>query len=193
MQKAIALHTPYSWLREGCIVLGASLLISLFAPLSVALPFTPVPITFQVHVVLFLAYLLGSRRATMAVFAFLLQGACGLPVFAGGMGSIAHFLRPSAGYLIGYLFGAFVTGLLSERAKERTPMRALFAMGVGNAVVYGCGLPWLSLFVGLSSTLLCGLYPFLIGDAIKLLLATQGIKHFCGKFHRYVDRRGSAL
>lgn len=181
----MAMHCSYlvnetaedrSWLRQIAVILGASIIIALFAPVSIPLPFTPIPIATQAHVILLLSCLLGSKRASLAVMTYLFQGAMGLPVFAGGMGGVAILAGPKGGYLLGYLAAAFVTGYIAERMKNRTASKALLAMAVGNLVVYLFGLPWLSLFVGWQNAFVLGMLPFLVGDALKLVVATKALK-----------------
>jgi biotin transport system substrate-specific component len=165
-----------SWVQDLFVVLGASIIIALFAPISIHLPFTPVPIATQSHVVLLLAVLLGSRRSAMAVIAYLGQGAMGLPVFSGATGGILHLAGPTGGYLLGYVVAAYITGWLVENAAKRTPGRALLAMGVGNLAIYLFGLSWLSQFVGLGSAVTLGMLPFLVGDCLKLLAGVRILK-----------------
>jgi biotin transport system substrate-specific component len=165
-----------SWLRDVAVILGSSIIIALFAPISIRLPFTPVPIATQAHVILLLSCLLGSKRASMAVLTYLFQGAIGLPVFAGGGAGIMVLAGPTGGYLLGYLAAAFVTGFMMERITERTPSKAFAAMGVGNLVVYLFGLPWLSRYVGWQGAFVLGMLPFLIGDMLKLVVATKSLK-----------------
>ena len=121
-----------SWLKDIAVVIGASIIIALFAPLAIPLPFTPVPISTQCHVVLLISYFLGAKRASLAVLVFLCQGAMGLPVFANGASGILNIVGPRGGYLLGWLVAAFVTGLLMERVSNRTPTKAFAAMGLGN-------------------------------------------------------------
>src|ERR1700674_1128563 len=92
----------FSFLSSATLVILSSILIGLFAKVSIPLPFTPVPLATQSGVVLILAVLLGSKRAFAAVLLFLMQGAAGLPVFIKGAG-IAYLIGPTGGYLIGYL------------------------------------------------------------------------------------------
>lgn len=164
------------WIKDTAVVIGASIIIALFAPVAIPLPFTPVPIATQAHVVLFLSCFLGSRRAAISVLAFLFQGAMGLPVFAGGAAGIMVLAGPKGGYLLGYLVAAFVTGWMMERAKDRTPSRAFAAMGMGNLVVYLFGLPWLSCYVGWPGAFVMGMLPFLVGDLCKLVLAAKSLR-----------------
>jgi biotin transport system substrate-specific component len=166
----------HSWLKQIAVILGASVLIALFAPVAIPLPFTPVPLATQGHVVLLLACLLGSKRASLAVLTYLLQGSIGLPVFAGGMAGVGLLAGPRGGYLLGYLAAAFITGFIAERIRHRTLPKAFVAMAVGNAVIYFFGLPRLALFVGWHNAFALGMLPFLIGDAFKLLIATRSLK-----------------
>ncbi len=165
-----------SWIKEIAVVLGASIIIALFAPISIPLPFTPVPIGTQCQVILLLSCFLGSKRAALAVMTYLFQGAMGLPVFAGGAAGILTLVGPRGGYLLGYLIAAFITGFLMERAIKRTPSKAFAAMGLGNLIVYLFGLPWLAHYVGWQGALVLGMFPFLIGDLLKLVLATRFLK-----------------
>jgi biotin transport system substrate-specific component len=165
-----------SWFKQAAIVLGASIIIALCAPISIHLPFTPVPIGVQAQVILFISCLLGSKRAVMTVLAFLFQGAIGLPVFAGGTGG-AHILAgPTGGYLLGYLIAAFITGHLMERMVRCTPSKAFAAMGLGNLVIYLFGILWLSRYTGWESVFILGVLPFLVGDLLKLIFAAKFLK-----------------
>ena len=165
-----------SWVQEAALVLGASVIIALFAPIAIYLPFSPVPIATQAQVILLLSCFLGSKRASLAVMTFLFQGAAGLPVFASGKAGLLVLAGPSGGYLLGYLAAAFVTGYVVERMKERTPTKIFGAMSLGTLVIYLFGLPWLSRFVGWQGAFVLGMAPFLIGDVLKLILATRVLK-----------------
>jgi biotin transport system substrate-specific component len=165
-----------SWVKEILIVLGASVIISLFAPIAIPLPFTPVPLATQLHVILFFSVLLGSRRAALAVCSFLAQGAMGLPVFAGCTGGFVHLLGPTGGYLLSYIAVAFIVGFLIEKVFKRTLTNAFLAMSIGNAVVYVFALPWLSLYCGWKLAFQLGLLPFIAGDFLKLVLAAKVLK-----------------
>jgi biotin transport system substrate-specific component len=165
-----------SWFKQAMVILGASMIIALFAPVSIRLPFTPVPIAVQAHVILFISCLLGSKRAAMAVLTFLFQGAIGFPVFAGGTAGIHILSGPTGGYLLGYLVAAFITGYLMERIMHRTPFKVFAAMGLGNLVVYLFGIPWLSRYIGWELAFILGMLPFLIADLLKLIVATKFLK-----------------
>lgn len=139
-----------------------SVLVCLASQLRIFLPFSPVPFTLQVHLILLFAYLLGAKRALVMTGSFLLQGFLGFPIFAAGSG-VSVLFGPTGGYLVGYLVASYVTGLLNQRS-------ALLAMGLGNIVVYVFGWMHLSQFVGVTQALLLGIIPFLFFDALKLWL-----------------------
>ena len=158
--------------REVLLILGGSLLVALSAQLQIVLPSSPVPVTGQTFVVLLLAALYGSRRGPATVATYLALGAMGLPVFAGGAFGVARLLGPTAGYLAGFVAAAFAVGLLSERGWDRKPWTAAASMTLGNLIIYATGLIWLSRFVGWHAVLATGLLPFMVGDALKIALAT---------------------
>lgn len=153
------------------LALGASWLIALGAQISLQIPFSPVPVTGQTLIVLLCGLMLGKNRAAAAVGAYLLQGAVGLPFFAGGKSGLAILLGPTGGYLFGFLAAAYVVGMLSELRHRRSPLQAGTALLLGNITIYLFGLAWLVRFTGEAQVLQLGLYPFLVGDALKLALA----------------------
>jgi biotin transport system substrate-specific component len=167
-----------TWVQNLLKVIGGSILIALFAPIAIPLPFSPVPIAFQGFVCLLLGALMGSRMGSLAVLAFLLQGAVGLPVFALGNAGMAVLLGPKGGYLVGYVLGAWLTGYLIERSGSKSLRQATLAMAIGNLAIYLCGLSQLSLFVGIERVFLLGMFPFIIGDCFKLCVAYRVLKAY---------------
>ena len=146
------------------------MLIGLCAQIKIQ-PFGPVPITGQTFAVLMIGALLGARRGSMAVLAYLAQGVAGLPVFAVVSGPLA-LLGPTGGYLVGFVPAAYVTGFLAERGWDRRFGTTVLAMALGNIIIYAFGLAQLSLLTGLSKTVLtAGLLPFIPGDILKMVLA----------------------
>lgn len=159
-----------SALADLSLILLGSLVVAVFAQLSIHLPL--VPITGQTLAVLLVGMALGSRRGALALTAYLAEGVAGLPVFAEGKVGLAALQGPTGGYLLGFIAAAFVVGLLAERGFDRNLFTTLAAMVAGNAVIYACGLIWLQPFVGeWQATLSAGMVPFLLGDAVKALLA----------------------
>ncbi len=160
-----------AWLYDLVLVLGGSLLVALNAQVAFHLPFSPVPVTAQTLAVLLVGALLGGVRGGVSLLLYLAQGVAGLPVFAAGGAGVAYFLGPTGGYLLGFVAGAALTGLLAERGWDRRIATTLAAMLLGTAVIYAAGLTWLALFTGVENVLAVGLYPFLPGAAIKIVAA----------------------
>jgi biotin transport system substrate-specific component len=152
------------------LILGGSLFIALMAQISFNIG--PVPITGQTFAVLLIGALFGSKRGALTILAYLAQGVMGLPVFAGGAATVAVFAGPTAGYLIGFVPAAYLVGWLAERGWDRKAHTTAVAMLLGNLVIYTFGLIWLSTLVGGQNALAFGLYPFIIGDLLKIALAT---------------------
>ncbi len=157
-------------MRDAARIIGFSLLITLFARVSIHFGDNPVPITGQTLAVLLTGAALGSRLGLLTTVMYLAQGSAGMHVYAGG--GFGHFWQlASGGYIIGFAAAAFLVGFLSERGWNRgTPL--LVAMLIGNAIIYVPGLIQLGLFVGWGNALNFGLYPFIPGDLAKLYVAS---------------------
>jgi biotin transport system substrate-specific component len=147
----------------------ASLLAALTAVGSyIQIPIGPVPIVLTNLFVLLSGLLLGSRWGVASVGIYLLVGAMGMPVFAGGKGGLAHFLGPTGGYLLGYALSVWGVGLIAERSKG-SMVWEIIAMILGVISIYAVGVPWLKMVTQMSWTrsLMIGVIPFLVGDALK--------------------------
>ncbi len=160
--------------RNLMMVVAGSLLLWASAKLQV--PVQPVPFTFQTLVVLLIGVTFGPVLGGATVLAYLAQGWAGLPVFAGtpekGIG-LAYMVGPTGGYLLGFFLAAVLVGWLARRGMDRNILTMAFAMFLGNLVIYVPGLLWLGSIVGWDKPVLeWGFYPFLAGDALKLLLAS---------------------
>jgi len=160
-------HLVYAALFAALTAVGAYL----------AIPVGPVPIVLQNLFVMLAGLLLGSRGGLASVGIYLLAGACGLPVFAGGTGGLARFLGPTGGYLIGYLPAVWIIGRISETKEPRVALD-LAALLAGCLVLYACGLAWLKVVTGMSwsKTIAAGMLPFLPGDAIKIAAAAALVR-----------------
>jgi biotin transport system substrate-specific component len=157
--------------------LRSMVLASLFAALTavgalIALPLGPVPIVLQNFFVMLMALLLGPRWGLAGMGAYLLAGALGLPVFAGGTSGLARFAGPTGGYLVGYLPCVALIGWISARGRGHRLIDAL-AMVCGTAALYSCGVAWLKLVTGMAwrKAVAVGVIPFLPGDIAKIIAA----------------------
>jgi biotin transport system substrate-specific component len=159
-------------------VLFVTTLTAIAAQISIPLPFTPVPFTFQPMVVLLGAAALGPRLGLASQILYLAIGFAGMPVFAASPllpQGMARLLGPTGGYLMAYPFAAFTAGWLAQRGFDRRYVTAVIAMVCGLAIVFAGGVLWLTIAskpsIGLSGALAVGFVPFIIPDLLKLLAA----------------------
>ena len=170
--------------RAGAVLFVAALTAAA-AQISVPLPFTAVPFTFQPMVVLLGGLALGSKLGMTSQVLYLLAGIVGLPVFAASATLPPGALRligPTGGYLLAYAFAAFLTGYLAERGFDRRYATSVVAMMAGLALVYLSGGTWLAVSTGMaaSAAFAAGVAPFIVADLLKLL-AAAGILPACWK------------
>lgn len=169
--RTLADVIPGGLIRNIALVLGSAGFVGLAAQVKVFLPFTPVPLTLQTFAVLLTAAALGGNRAALSLGLYLVLGIAGVPWFSDQTSGWAF---ASFGYILGFVLAAYLVGKLAERGGDRTPLKTAGLMVVGNLVIYAVGVPWLMAFLGvdLGQALVLGVIPFLIGDAIKVALAT---------------------
>jgi len=166
--RVLADLLPGALLRDVLLVVGAAALTGVAAQFFV--PLVPVPITMQTFVVLFAGAALGPWRGGAAMLLYLLAGVAGVPWFANLESGMA---LASFGYIIGFVPAAMVVGALASRGADRTVGGTVAIMVLGNLIIYAFGVPWLMawlelpVFLGLEA----GLWPFVIGDALKIALA----------------------
>ena len=154
----------------------AALIAVLGLPGSVQLFGNAVPITLQTLGVMLAGSILGWKRGALSVLVLLVLVAAGLPLLSGGRGGLAVFYGPSAGYLIGWVFGAAVIGWLVQR---RLPAYPMWWGGLANVLggigaVYLVGIPVQAAVThtsGLVATATSAAM-FLPGDAVKVVIAT---------------------
>jgi biotin transport system substrate-specific component len=192
-----------SRLRHVALIVAGALVIALCAQITIAqqgqtiplvadfrlqLANSPVPITGQTFAVLLVGGALGLRRGFLAVSLYLVLGLF-LPFYAEGQSGLDTFVSraadghlvygSTAGYLLGFLLAALITGRLAEIGWDRNILGAVAAMLIGNIAIYLVGVPWLALLALPSqfaatrweSAAAFGLTPFVIVDAVKLILA----------------------
>ena len=163
------------WAANAALVVAGSLL--LWASAKIQVPFYPVPMTLQTLAIMVIAATFGMRLGVATVLLYLVEGAFGLPVFAGtpekGIG-LAYMVGPTGGYLAGYILAVALVGWLAERGFDRNIFRLFSAMFVGDAVIFALGILWLGTLLGWDKPVLdWGLYPFVFGDLAKIALAAS--------------------
>lgn len=161
---------PRTAVVSTALVLGGALLTAGAAQVSV--PLWPVPITGQTLAVLLVGSALGARRGALSMLVYALLGVIGLPVFAGGSAGFAVLVSPSGGYIVGFVAAAALVGWIAERFGDRPLRNAALSFALGTVVTFAVGMAWLAISLGLDlqQTLEFGLYPFVLGGAVKALL-----------------------
>ncbi|MFN2389448.1 MAG: biotin transporter BioY [Actinomycetota bacterium] len=174
------------WIVDVAFIVAGSLLIAGLAQLSIRLPFTPVPITGQTLGVLLVAASLGTVRGVASVGLYLVEGAVGLPFFADGQHGVELLYASSAtgGYLWGFVVAAAVIGHLAQQGWDRSIGSAIGAMVIGEIIIFTLGVLWLANALNVplvgavdkyDDALDFGLYPFVVGDILKVLLAAGAL------------------
>jgi biotin transport system substrate-specific component len=168
--RVLADLAPGALLRDVLLVVGAAALTGAVAQIAIPLPFTPVPITLQTFTVLLAGAALGPLRGGASMLLYVAVGAAGVPWFAQQASGTGI---PSFGYIVGFVVAATIVGALARRGADRTVAGTLAIMVLGNLVIYAIGVPWLmaALSVDVPTGLGYGLWPFLVGDALKIALA----------------------
>jgi biotin transport system substrate-specific component len=159
--------------RHLALVIAGALFIFLTALIAIKVPGSPVPITGQTFGVLLVGGALGFRRGIAATSLYVLLGLVGLPFFAEGKSGFETVFGATGGYLLGFILAGALVGRLAELGWDRRLIGSVAAMVLGNAVIYIVGLPWLKVITGETWdwTFQNGLYLYVAGDLIKLLLA----------------------
>jgi biotin transport system substrate-specific component len=149
------------WIRISLMV---SLMI-IGAWITIPLPFSPVPFTLQIVIVLLCPFILGISGAVSAIILYLFMGVIGLPVFSGMQGGLHMLVGPTGGYLFGFLLAMPIMGMLAKK-------NMLISLSIGLLVIYACGVSYLAIFTQISfpKALLIGLVPYLPLDVLKVLL-----------------------
>jgi biotin transport system substrate-specific component len=179
--------------RDVLWVVGFSLLTALMAQISITLPFDPVPITGQTFAVLLSGAVLGSRRGFLCQALYLAEGAFGLPVFAPiASYSFIHLLGPTGGYLLSYPLAAGLVGWLVERGASGAMWKIALALVAGDFVILIAGASWLEAVYRFSprQAWLLGVYPFLIGDVLKIALVGITLPPFLRRYRRGIKSQG---
>ena len=162
---------PLDSTRSAGLVIVFSLFIAASAQLAIHIG--PIPITGQSFAVLLTGALLGPRLGAAAVIAYLIEGAAGMPFFAGGGSGFGRFFGPTGGYLVAFPAAAYVTGAFAEFGWDKEYLSAVAAMAIGSAIILFGGFVWFTVTtmtlpdVAFKMTV----WPFLPGDVIKIALA----------------------
>jgi len=164
--------------RRLVYMLTFNILLIASSYIQIPLPFSPVPITAQTMAVLACGLFLGPVAGALTVLAYLIEGAAGLPVFAGGGAGLARIFGPTGGYLAGFVFGAYFVGLVSEKSKSMNYIKLLATLTGGTIMIFVPGLVAVSMFVPHGQALNLGLYPFIPGAVVKIIATASLLSAF---------------
>lgn len=174
-EKVMAKKEIFSAINMVMMALFAAITCVL-APLAV--PIGPVPISLTNLVIYISLYVLGWKRGTITYIVYLLIGLVGLPVFSGFEGGIGKFAGPTGGYLVGFILMSVICGIFIERWHEVSPVHVtlnMLGMILGTMAAYAFGTAWfcLSTGTGVVAALSLCVFPFIIGDLIKMGIAVS--------------------
>lgn len=169
--KAITLSTKNIMVRDISLTLSFSILMALSSYIRIPLFFTPVPLTLQTFV-LYLSLVFLKRKAIYAQGLYLLLGILGLPVFTNAGSGLLYFLGPTAGYLFGFIFVAWIFPFFS--VEKQTYFKNLCYFFLAAICLYSFGVAWLMAMYrfSLSAALVAGVLPFIFGEIFKIGLAS---------------------
>lgn len=160
-------------IMQAVLVTLGVLAITIAAQIRV--PMWPVPVTMQTFAVLTVGAAFGAGLGLVTLLAYLALGAAGVAVFTGEGAGLAYMMGPTGGYLVGFAVAAWAVGALAARGWSQSVTGMIGALLIGNAIIYAFGLPWMAyLFLaerGAEWVLQWGMTNFLVGDALKLMLA----------------------
>ncbi|MEA1975858.1 MAG: biotin transporter BioY [Bacillota bacterium] len=146
-------------------------LVSTFSYITIPIP--PIPFTAQTLGVMLVGLLLSPIDAIISISIFILLGTIGIPVFSGGSSGIGILFGPTGGYIFGFLLcAAFISYFKGDGKNLKRNLIVTLIGGIG--IVYLVGVPWLahSLNMNIAKAIQVGAIPFLIGDIIKIILAS---------------------
>ncbi len=143
------------------------------ASIQVPLPFTPIPITLQTFFVYASGTLLGGHLGALSQSLYILVGMLGLPVFAGWRSGFGVLIGPTGGYLLGFIPGSYVIGKLAETKTRPSIYWLLFSIAAGTSIIYLIGILQTAAVLGitLSEAMATGVFPFILGDSAKAVVA----------------------
>lgn len=159
-----------AWIRAVLLIVGGAALVGISAQVSVPVPGTPVPVTGQTFAVLLVGASLGWQLAASSMVLYMAVGGLGMPWFSAGD---SGWGGPTFGYVVGFIAAAGIVGALAGRRGDRTALRTVLTMTLGTLTIYAVGVPWLASAADMSvgTAFRLGARPFLVGDALKVLLA----------------------
>ena len=154
--------------KSIALVLFGTLLLA--ASSKVQVPFWPVPMTMQTFIVFVIGMSYGWKLGFFTLIVYLFEGAIGLPVFAKG-GGLLYLTGPTAGYLYGMAIATGVIGFFADQGYNKSFIKSLLSLIIGTFIIFILGVSYLGSVIGYDKALAAGLYPFLLSEFFKIILA----------------------
>ena len=169
---AVAVDNQKIKTKQMVLIALMTAVTCVLGPLSIPLPFSPVPISLTNFAIFLAIFVLGMKNGTISFIIYLLLGAVGVPVFSSFRGGFQVLAGPTGGYLIGFIFLALIMGFALDHF-DRKLVPTIIGMIIGMAVCYAFGTVWLAKLLSLSfkEGLMMGVIPYLAGDAAKIIIA----------------------
>ena len=181
IHSALSNYKINIYLKNIILVFLGTILLSISSKVQV--PFWPVPMTMQTFVVFIIGMSYGSKLALTTLILYLLEGAFGLPVFAKG-GGLLYLTGPTAGYLYGMMIAAWVIGKFADLGYNNSYFKSLISLLTGTSIIFLFGVVYLGSIIGFDKAFAAGLYPFILSELFKILLAVAlipNIKKYISK------------
>ena len=169
-------NSSYSSLKKTLTILFGVVLLTIASQLSI--PLTPVPLTFQSTMVIFIGMAMGPRYAAYVIATYLFLGSIGLPVFANYTAGFMTFFSPLGGYLMGFLPAALISGYLAQKGFAKNSFLSFLAGFIGTTIIFLLGVMVLSNFIGFKNAIAFGLMPFILSEPLKLIAMSLVIPRF---------------
>ena len=158
------------FLKSIFFVLSGVILLSIMSQLIIPLYFTPVPISLGSFGIMLVALLYGRKLGTATVISYVAAGSLGAPIFAGF--KAGSLFSPTGGYILGYIAAALILGFLSDKGIAKSYVKTFLSLLLASAVILVLGALVLMLFVPIKNVFMAGVFPFIPGDMIKVIVAT---------------------
>ena len=158
------------FLKSIFLVLSGVIFLSIMSQLIIPLYFTPVPISLGSFGIMLVALLYGRKLGTATVISYVAAGSLGAPIFAGF--KAGSLFSPTGGYIIGYIVAAVILGYLSDRGIAKSYVKTFLSLLLVSVIIFILGALVLMLFVPIKNVFMAGVFPFIPGDMIKVIVAT---------------------
>ena len=158
------------FLKSIFLVLSGVIFLSIMSQLIIPLYFTPVPISLGSFGVMLIALLYDRKLGTATVLSYVVAGSFGAPIFAGF--KAGSLFSPTGGYILGYIAAALILGFLFDKGIAKSYVKTFLSLLLVSVIIFILGALVLMLFVPIKNVFMAGVFPFIPGDMLKVVVAT---------------------